>query len=108
MGHGAGGVFAPEGFLRFPRGNRLSRSKNLAMNRALGNIATTSRTVSCKVTLGNMSLAMESTTVKQEHMPRLRSGQGAVLEVVDLCGDDDGPEPGRRYAGLFFGLVLIL
>ena len=105
MGHGAGNVFAPEGFLRFPRGNRLSRSRNLAMNRALGNIATTSQTVSCKVTLGNMSLAMQSTTVKQsviEHMPRLRSGHGAVPEVVDLCGDDDGPEPGRRYAGLFF------
>ena len=75
------------------------------MNRALGNIATTSQTVSCKVTLGNMSLAMQSTTVKQsviEHMPRLRSGHGAVPEVVDLCGDDDGPEPGRRYAGLVF------
>ena len=74
----------------------------------MGNVATTSRTVSCKVTLGNVSLAMESTTVRQraiEYMPRTRSGlgcDGEVPEIVDLCADDDGPEPGRRYVGLFF------
>ena len=108
-------MFAPEGFLPFPRGNRLTRRKNLARDRVVGNVATTSRTVSCRMTLGNMSVAMESTTVKQralEYMPRTRSGlgcDGEVPEIVDLCADDDGPEPGRRYGGLFsWFLALIL
>ena len=66
-----------------------------------------SQTVSCSVTVGNVSLAVQSTTVKQSaigYMPRLRSGHGwsgASPEVVDLSGDEEVPESRRRYADLF-------
>ena len=107
-GRGPRAGSAPGGFLKFPGRDRLSRSRNLARNRTLGNIATmSSQTVSCSVTVGNVSLAVQSTTVKQStigYMPRLLSGHGwsgASPEVVDLSGDEEEPKPRRRYANLF-------
>ena len=66
-----------------------------------------SKTVRCSVTVGNLSLAVQSTTVKQStigYMPRLRSGHGwsgASPEVVDLSGDEEVPKSRRGYASLF-------
>ena len=89
----------------------MTRRKNFARDRGVGNVVTTStsRTVSCRMAVGGMSVTMESTTVKRaiEYMPKTRSGlvgDGEVPEIVDLCADDDdGPGPGRRYGGLCVG-----
>ena len=91
----------------------MTRRKNFARDRGVGNVATTStsRTVSCRMAMGGMSVTMESTTVKRaiEYMPKTRSGlvdDGEVPEIVDLCDDDDGLGPGRRYGGLCVGFQL--
>ena len=102
MGHGPG-LFTAEGFLR---GNRLTRRKNFARGRSVGNVATTSTSRTfCKMAMGGVSVTMQSTTVKRaiEYMPKTRSGlvgDGEVPEIVDLCAeDDDVPGPSRRYGG---------
>ena len=94
--------------MKFPGRDRLSRSRNLARHRTLKDISSmSSKTVRCSVTVGNVSLAVQSTTVKQStigYMPQLRSGHGwsgASPEVVDLSGDEEEPKPRRRYAKLF-------
>ena len=91
----------------------MTRRKNFARDRGVGNVATTStsRTVSCRMAMGGVSVTMESTTVKRavQYMAKTRSGlvdDGEVPEIVDLCGDDDGLGPGRRYGGLCVGFQL--
>ena len=108
-GRGPRAGSAPGGFPKFLGRDRLSRSRNLVRTRGLMDIASmSSQTV--RVTAGNVSLTVQSTTVKQStigFMPRLRSGNnwsGVDPEVVDLSGDEEVPESRRRYAALFISV----
>ena len=110
-GRGPRADSAPGGFPKFLGRDRLSRSRNLARTRGLKDIASmSSQTVRCSVTAGNVSLTVQSTTVKQStigFMSRLRSGNswsGVDPEVVDLSGDEEVPESRRRYADLFISV----
>ena len=102
-GRGPRAGSAPGGFLKFPGSDRLSRSRNLARTRRLKDIASmSSQTVRCSVTAGNVSLTVQSTTVKQStigFMLRVRSGNnwsGVDPEVVDLSDYEKVPESRRR------------
>ena len=100
---GPGGVSGAS--LPFPRSNnKLTRRKTFA--RDLGVATTSSRTVSCRMAMGGVSVTMQRTTVNVkraiEFMPMTRSGSvadGEVPEIIDLCGGDDGAGPRRRYGG---------
>ena len=100
---GPGGVSGA--FLPFSRGNnKLTRRKTFARDRGVA--TTSSRTVSCRMAMGGVSVTMQSTTVNVkraiEFMPKTRAGlvdDGEVPEIIDLCGGDDGAGPGRRYGG---------
>ena len=85
----------------------MTRRKNFARDRGVATTST-SRTVSCRMAMGGVSVTMQSTTVKRaiEFMPKTRSGlvgDGEVPEIIDLCGGDDGLGPWRRYGGLCVG-----
>ena len=108
-GRGPRADSAPGGFPKFLGRDRLSRSRNLARTRGLRDIASmSSQTV--RVTAGNMSLTVQSTTMTQStigYMSRLRSGNnwsGVDPEVVDLSDDEEVPESRRRYATPFISV----